>query len=409
MQDLRLIGVHEDGQHLLLSALDGEHYRLPLDEALFAAARQDRPRLGQLQIEIDGGLRPAEVQSMIRAGATTEEVADRAGWTVEKVRKYEGPILAERVHIADQARQVRVRGRSGQAGSGAPTLSGRVAQRMRDRDVDTEAVAWDAWRSPDDGRWTVALAFAAGGRQRRATWTYDPVLRTVDAANDEARWLSADEPANGPLGGAAARVTTVYDVEAEGGVTEGSSTRSGGGGGSGPTGTRDDEPVDLMTAMRQRTTVGRRSGHRRRSETDRRATPALPLVDLSDETALPDESALLEDVPLPGIDESPGLEMLATQAPEDDVDATDDAIEDATDDATHDAIEGATDEDSVDDEPVVEPSGSEVPPLYDPQDDESSGQPAAKKAPPGRKSASRKSGRTPVPSWDDIMFGTKRD
>ena len=200
MQDLRLIGVQEDGQHLLLAGPDGTHFRLALDEPLRAAARRDRPRLGQLQIEIDGGMRPREVQSLIRAGATAEEVADRAGWTVEKVRRYEGPILAERVHVADQARLVRVRSRGGATGSTVPTLQGRVAQRMRERGVDPESSVWDAWRGVEETLWTVVLTFAAGGRQRQAAWTYDPVLRTVEAGDDEARWLSADEPTSmGPL------------------------------------------------------------------------------------------------------------------------------------------------------------------------------------------------------------------
>ena len=93
MQDLRLIGVHEDGQHLLLADADGGRYRLTLDEALRAAARRDRPRLGQLQIEIEGGLRPREVQALIRRGLSAQEVADRAGWTLEKVRRFEGPVI----------------------------------------------------------------------------------------------------------------------------------------------------------------------------------------------------------------------------------------------------------------------------------------------------------------------------
>ena len=96
MRDLRLVGVHEDGQHLLLSDSEGEHYRVRLDEPLRAAVRRDRPRLGQLQIEIDGGMRPREVQALIRAGLSAEEVAERSGWTAEKVARYEGPILAER-------------------------------------------------------------------------------------------------------------------------------------------------------------------------------------------------------------------------------------------------------------------------------------------------------------------------
>jgi len=44
MQDLRLIGVHEDGVHLLLADDEGNRYQLPLDESLRAAARRDRPK-----------------------------------------------------------------------------------------------------------------------------------------------------------------------------------------------------------------------------------------------------------------------------------------------------------------------------------------------------------------------------
>src|SRR6476661_7774486 len=135
MQDLRLIGVHEDGEHLLLAAADGTRFRVRIDEPIRAAVRRDRPRLGQLQIEVDGGLRPRDVQALIRAGASAEEVAERAGWPVEKVRRYEGPIIAEREHVAGLAREVRVRGR-GSSGASAPTLATRVNQRLAGRGVE---------------------------------------------------------------------------------------------------------------------------------------------------------------------------------------------------------------------------------------------------------------------------------
>lgn len=396
MQDLRLIGVQEDGQHLLLSGPDGTHYRLSLDEALRAAARHDRPRLGQLQIEMEGGMRPREIQSLIRAGATAEEVADRAGWTVEKVRRYEGPILAERVHVADQARLVRVRSRGGTTGAPVPTLQGRVAQRMRERGVDPDTSAWDAWRSIEEMHWTVVLTFAAGGRQRQATWTYDPVLRTVEAGDDEARWLSADEPAAvGPLPTVAPRVTNVYDVEAEGGVA---ATRRAGTTGRTP---REEEPVDLMTAMRQRTTVGRRSGRRRApgEPVRREAAPALPL---GGEAEVAADGAVEVEAPVAAEVEAPVTpEPIATVV-------DDEAVEET---------------DGVDAE--LEPAGAETPPLdeewIEPLDEpgtddgvevlgadeeayEVDAAPTAKKA-----AASRRKQRPSVPSWDDIMFGTKRD
>ena len=409
MQDLRLIGVQDDGQHLLLSGPDGTHYRVALDEALRAAARRDRPRLGQLQIEMEGGMRPREVQSLIRAGATAEEVADRAGWTVEKVRRYEVPILAERVHVADQARLVRVRSRGASTGATAPTLQGRVAQRMRERGVDPDTNAWDSWRGVDETHWTVVLTFAAGGRQREATWTYDPVLRTVEAGDDEARWLSADEPvAVGPLPTMAPRVSSVYDVEAEGGVA---ATRRAGTGARGP---RGEEPVDLMTAMRQRTTVGRRAGRRRApgEPVRREVAPALPLEgDPAVEAAVTQVPPTTE--PPETVVEAPGEE--AVEAPGEA--AVEAPVEAAVDPG--DVVEEAHDVDAG-----LEPAGAETPSLdedsAEPLDD--AGEPVGAGEPPDlgvepepvpekptTTTAGRRKQRPSVPSWDDIMFGTKRD
>ena len=103
MRDLRLIGVHDDGEHLVVADSDGEEYRIAIDDRLRAAARRDKPRLGQLEIEMDSTVRPREVQAMIRAGATAEEVASRTGWSLEKIARFEGPVLAEREHIVGQA------------------------------------------------------------------------------------------------------------------------------------------------------------------------------------------------------------------------------------------------------------------------------------------------------------------
>ncbi|WP_330473573.1 septation protein SepH [Terrabacter sp. C0L_2] len=271
MQHLRLVGVHEDGLHLLLADDEGNRYSVPLDEALRAAARRDRPRLGQLQIEVSGGLRPKDVQSMIRAGMTAEEVAERAGWTVEKVHRYEGPILAEREHVAGLARQVRLRPRGGSHG-GAPTLDARVSERLRTREIDAGAVRWDSRRT-DKGAWTVLLAFNAGGREREAAWQFDPLARTVSAVDDEARWLSEDEdqqapgPIPAPHLAASTRPSRVYDVEAEGGVGAAVPRR------------REGETVDLMAAMRERSS---QRGRRRRPR-----STEVPGLDEAPEEALP--------------------------------------------------------------------------------------------------------------------------
>ncbi len=281
MQDLRLVGVHEDGEHLLLSDGSGDGYRLPLDEPLRAAALRDRPRLGQLQIEIEGGLRPRDVQAMIRTGMSADEVAHRSGWPLDKVRRYESPILAERAYVAARAQDVTLRTRGG--GGVAATLASRVRQRLSGRGVDPTAASWDAGRG-DDGQWTVTLTFPAGGRERIASWHFDPTARTVAARNDEARWLSEDDSGGGNPIPAPHLVTAhagsagVYDVEAEGGLR--------------PSRSRDDHdgsPIDLMAAMREHSAAGRRrSAARRRTSPPARTSldssprsDALPLDEMS--------------------------------------------------------------------------------------------------------------------------------
>jgi hypothetical protein len=367
MQDLQLIGVHEDGEHLLLSGAEGARFRMPVDEPLRAAIRHDRPRLGRLQTESDGGLRPRDVQALIRAGASAEETAERAGWSVEKVHRYEGPILAEREHVAGLARAARLRTRSGAStGASAPTLSARVSERLKGRGVDPKAAGWDSWRA-EDGPWTVVLTFAAGGRQRQASWSFDLADRTVSAVDDEARWLSEEEQlATGPipaahLASASVRTTRVYDLEAEGGLQTSSPADL------------HDEPIDLMTAMRERTTARsrRKPGGRRGSPHaptnvpgpgDHAPDQALPLEDLAyDPETMPPPPAAHADPDPAGVDGRPEPGATAYL-----IDLTDEPVEPTV--ATVETVATAK---SV------------------------------------RPKAARKRGRPNVPAWDQIMFGSK--
>src|SRR5690606_11770219 len=103
MLELELVGLHSDGEHLTLAGPDGQRYRLLVDDALRAAVRRDRPQLEQ--IRANGGLRPKEIQARIRAGASAQEVAEAAGLPVEHVQRYEGPVLAERAWVVEQARR----------------------------------------------------------------------------------------------------------------------------------------------------------------------------------------------------------------------------------------------------------------------------------------------------------------
>jgi hypothetical protein len=218
LDDLSLVGVHDDGEHLLVAGPSGQRFRLRVDDALRAAVRRDRARLSQLQLESEGRLRPKEIQARIRAGETAREVAASAGLPIEHVQRYEGPVLAERQYIAEQAQQVRV-----QRGGVGGTLGDVVTERLTESEIDAEHVSWDAWRG-EDGTWTVALGFDHGPQARQAHWTFNTTIRHVAPQDDDARWLSEEEPTEPASTPGQRRLASVrervFDVEASGGISE---------------------------------------------------------------------------------------------------------------------------------------------------------------------------------------------
>ncbi|NAZ82311.1 DUF3071 domain-containing protein [Kineococcus sp. R8] len=397
MQDLRLVGVHDDGEHVVLAAGDGTRYRLRVDEALRAAVRRDRARLGQLQIQMSAQLRPRDIQARIRSGESAEEVAEAGGLTLEHVRRYEGPVLAERAHVSGLARRAPC-GR----GAGGGSLEEVVVSRLTARAVDPEGARWDAWRE-DDGGWTVQVEFVAGGRGRLARWSFDPSSKALSATDDEARWLSEEEPAEpGPLPsrrlvsvpGAGDRPAgeRVYDVEADGGV------RSAGG-----LAAHTDDLLDALQAQR---------GVRGPVPVPDDADDAAPAGDGTADRVARRVDALLADPPpahpaASAPDEHPDTTVLPAPAtaralPADGRDAEGPEAE------SPDAAPG----EAADEQPEEDTGGA--PTADAPSADAPTAAP--KPAPRKRNRSARRPGGTPpagkrpsVPSWDEIMFGTKKD
>jgi hypothetical protein len=188
MQELRFVAVSEDGRYAVL-AVPGRSARftLPIDERLRAVALGQTSRLAQYEIEVESPLRPKEIQARIRAGETVEEIADAAGIAVERVRWFEGPVLAERAYMADQAQTASVR-RHGDSTPG-PRLGEVVAERLNTIGADPDDAQWDA-KKRGDGSWQVQLTFPSGGRLHTAEWVFDPRRRHVLPVDDNAARMS---------------------------------------------------------------------------------------------------------------------------------------------------------------------------------------------------------------------------
>ncbi|MFP5347543.1 MAG: septation protein SepH [Actinomycetes bacterium] len=453
MQELQLVGVDEDGEHVLLQGPDGQRFRLSIDEPLRAAVRRDRARLGQLQISVQGKLRPREIQARIRAGETAEDIALSADVPVEHVRRYEGPVLAERAHVVERAGGQVVRTSGPDRGT---ELAALVAARLAARGVNEGT--WDAWRR-EDGAWTVQVEFRAGSKDRRARWSYDLASGVLEPVDDESRWLSAAQPPpeDEPVPGRrlSAVREKVYDVEADGGVREAQRpaarrrpeerTQAGRGEQGGESVTAElleelrgrrgrRQPVLTATELAQLDGEGAPPG----------AEPGVPFDAVDAEIlALPEApeasgeepseaSSRAGDEETPREGESGAPEKPAAAAampsPEDDRDVAAEASAPRPDgdaETPHEAGRSGSEPEPASDAPAPEPPASAAEPASVEPDAELTAVGAARQEKPagGRQPASKpprprggrrggtkgKPGRASVPSWDEIVFGAKKE
>lgn len=217
MQELRLVGVHEDGGHLHLNGEDGSNYSLPVNEALRMAVSRPMeqhkittppPPAGKPVVPLS----PRDIQARIRSGATAQDIVDETGQELAHVLRYEGPVRAERDYMAILAQRVEVSsalpssdGYRSAFGENPALLGEMVDYRLQAYGVDPSGVEWDAWRRPD-GLWNVVARFELAsdarvsvGEEPPAQWTFNPNRKTVLNTNRWAQLLSELEPLDGPL------------------------------------------------------------------------------------------------------------------------------------------------------------------------------------------------------------------
>lgn len=203
MAELRLVGVSEDGQHLVLADDAGDQHVVEIDERLRAAVNGHLSRLGQLTMALESRLSPREIQERVRGGESAEHVAITAGVPLERVLRFVGPVLREREHVADQAHRARLGGAAGPA----VLLADVVARAAARQGVAADEVEWDSARR-EDHSWIVRISWPDGSQgawaldllHRQAT-PIDAVARKVSGLPDESiealrRSIDADHDAD---------------------------------------------------------------------------------------------------------------------------------------------------------------------------------------------------------------------
>ncbi len=182
MAELRLVGVSEDGERLVLTDDEGVQHTIVIDERLRAGVNGHLSRLGQLTMALESRISPREIQNRVRGGESAEHVAESAGVPLERVLRFVGPVLREREHIADQARRARL------AGSSGPTslLGDLVTRAASRREVDPDDVDWDSARR-EDQTWVVTTMWPDG---TTAMWALDLLRHQATPLDAAARRIS---------------------------------------------------------------------------------------------------------------------------------------------------------------------------------------------------------------------------
>lgn len=192
MRELKVVGLDADGKRIICETADtAEKFVVRVDNRLKAAVRGDRAASNQTQIEVEvevpNSLRPRDIQSRIRAGASVEQLAAASGVSPERIMRFAHPVLLERSRAAELASASHPILPDGPS---VLTLLETVTGALISRGLDPEATKWDAWRN-EDSRWTVQFGWKAGRSDNVAHFRFSPGAHggTTTAFDDAATEL----------------------------------------------------------------------------------------------------------------------------------------------------------------------------------------------------------------------------
>lgn len=404
MQELQF--ARREDEALIVTNDAGEQFRIAIDEYLISEIKQvTRPQRTGPRVK------PREIQAMIRAGKSRAEVVAVTGADESDVERHEGPVLAERQYIMDSALIVPVRAQ-GETSEETPQTFGAV---IDDRllGLGAERVEWTAWRDDSEG-WMISLTFTSRDVDHQAIWTFEhkksilapltsdavtlsqqgdvgdrliPKLRAVDSPGRAERFdsgvfdptsLRADlaSPADTELATTTplpVERASVASTDSESNVEDASSpeavaSREGA--------TRDD--------------VSAETAYERRQEIDQRA--------ISSHAEAPADLGQTADL-LDALRRRRGERESARPERDSGADPLPRILNSAESNAAHE-VKSASEQEPV--SPTPEAAAASVTPLGSKR----SAMPAP--APAADTNAGKKR-RASIPSWDDILFGTRSE
>ena len=188
MHTLTVVGV--EGEALIVVSDSGERFQIPMTSPLIDAVKKATNAKPSSAKRVS----PRDIQAHFRRGLSSQQVADLTGETVEYVALFEGPVVAEREFIVDQAQLITFGKASGER-DGSGTFGHAISARLEE--LGASEPQWSAWK--EKSGWMVEVLFSENDVEHRALWSFDPRKHILTPLNDDATVLSQEQPIQGPL------------------------------------------------------------------------------------------------------------------------------------------------------------------------------------------------------------------
>jgi Protein of unknown function (DUF3071) len=178
--------VGNDGEYLNLETQSGDKFRLVLDDSLRSAVKRDT------NVRLDAiNISPREIQDAVRAGASASEVSEKHSVPLEYVEKFALTVVDEIGHIIASARSVRISVAADRYSEATQVEFGEVvAERIAN--AGGKNVAWSALKF-DGMPWQLTVKFDSEDGETVAVWAFDQRKLVLSPDNALAIQLSGGD------------------------------------------------------------------------------------------------------------------------------------------------------------------------------------------------------------------------
>jgi hypothetical protein len=180
--------VGNDGEYLNLETQSGDKFRLVLDDTLRSAVKRDS------SVQLDSiSISPREIQDAVRAGASAQQVSEKHSVPLDYVEKFALTVVDEIGHIIASARSVRIAVAADRYSESSQVEFGEViAERIATS--GGKNATWSAVKF-EGLPWQVTVTFDSNrdGDASAAIWSFDQRKLVLSPDNSLAVKLSAGE------------------------------------------------------------------------------------------------------------------------------------------------------------------------------------------------------------------------